>query len=33
MVAETRTEQETTTAREVIQGSVGEFKDINEVQT
>ena len=33
LVAQTRTEQETTTAREVIQGSVGAYKDINEVQT
>jgi len=31
LVAETRTVQETTTAREVIQASVGEYKDINEV--
>jgi hypothetical protein len=31
LIAETRTEQETTTAREVIQASVGEYRDINEV--
>jgi hypothetical protein len=30
LVAETLTEQETTTAREVIQASVGEYKDIEE---
>ena len=32
LVAETRTEQEMTTAREVIQASVGEYKDIDAVQ-
>jgi len=30
LVAETRTEQETTTARKVIHASVGEYKDIKE---
>jgi len=33
LVAVARTEQETTTAREVIQASMGEYKDINAVQT
>lgn len=33
LVAETRTEQETTTARAIVQASVGDCKDINAAQT